>query len=465
MEENKGYPSSASQEALFLQDRFSIHRGMCQIPIFITLDEELDIDLLKKAVDLEIERNDALRDRITVDKKTKQVEQRFGGSYRYEDYNGKIEVYDYSGKPKEKQDKLLKKLACQVLEYKKFNLIKVAVFNKTYDNKFGLFVAISHMVCDAWGLMITVSDLFDVYLALKNHTEMPKPLASFEECLAKDIETQTEEKDRLDIDFLVEQDRKIGPIDRMSGVIDKRLPYKKNEGKNAGNTMRNMLRNMFRDKSTNYVKVFPKETLDQWMTFCSENQVSFYSLIHSGLLAYLSRINQNNDIAFDSLCNRRATIADKHSAGCRMNVSHMRIKLEDEEPMTQVFEELTSLQNQFFRHSGLSCLKSGSIETRKKVNSANYYGNAMTSVIMMPYQIPEEWHASFNILSVGHYAQAEYIIVLFDLDGSLKFNVEYQLDRTNKVQVEATVNGIYDAVCAIVSDKTQSFRQIKDAIQ
>jgi len=465
--EKRTYTNSASQDCLIVQDKFSIHHGMCQIPIFFTVDQEIDIELFKKAINIEIERNDALRDKISTDKKKSFFNQTFVEPYNCEDYNGKFEVYNLSGKTKEEQDKILKKLACTVLDYANFNLIKIAFFNKTFDGKFGIFFAVSHMVCDAWGAFITLTDLLDVYVALKNNTEMPKPLASFEECLAKDIDSQTPEKDEEDLRFMNDYWKSFGIPKRCSGIIDKRLPYKKNEGKNAGNSGLNQLKSLIFDKSENFFKVFPKSTADKWIKFCEDNKVPFNSLILGGLMAYCAKINNDNDLIIDNICNRRATLADKHSAGCRMSCLFLRLIPNDTDTAEQLLSNITNMENQFFRHSGVSVMKSGIIPMRKDydINSANYYGNAMLSVIAMPYKAPEGWNCHFDTISTGHYAQPEYIMAVLDLDGSLKFNVEYQLRRTNKIQVEASVNGIYDAINAIVADKSITFKQIKDSIK
>ena len=44
--------------------KFGLHKQMVQIPTSVAVDYELDFDLLQKAFDIEVQRNDSLRNRF-----------------------------------------------------------------------------------------------------------------------------------------------------------------------------------------------------------------------------------------------------------------------------------------------------------------------------------------------------------------------------------------------------------------
>ena len=50
-----------SQNGMYLMYKFNIHKQHVQIPTSITVDSDFDFDLLQKAFDIEIERNESLR--------------------------------------------------------------------------------------------------------------------------------------------------------------------------------------------------------------------------------------------------------------------------------------------------------------------------------------------------------------------------------------------------------------------
>ena len=69
----KLYDIIPSQETMYLMVKYSFHKQLTQIPTSFTVDADFDFDLLQKAFDIELERNDSLRIRfVSVDKKLKQ---------------------------------------------------------------------------------------------------------------------------------------------------------------------------------------------------------------------------------------------------------------------------------------------------------------------------------------------------------------------------------------------------------
>jgi hypothetical protein len=73
LEDYKLYDITNSQNGMYLMYKFGLHKQMVQIPTSVAVDYELDFDLLQKALDIEIQRNDSLRNRFTKQKgKVKQ---------------------------------------------------------------------------------------------------------------------------------------------------------------------------------------------------------------------------------------------------------------------------------------------------------------------------------------------------------------------------------------------------------
>ena len=69
----KLYDLCNSQNGMYLMYKFGLHKQQVQIPTSVTVDRELDFDLLQKAFDIEIGRNESLRIRfVKVKGKVKQ---------------------------------------------------------------------------------------------------------------------------------------------------------------------------------------------------------------------------------------------------------------------------------------------------------------------------------------------------------------------------------------------------------
>ena len=97
------YDICGSQALPLLQLRFSLHKECTQIIFYMIVNQKLDFELLKQAVNIEIERNDCLR--IRFEKQDKKLKQYFLPEFRLEN----IQVLDFAGKTKQEQDAVLKK--------------------------------------------------------------------------------------------------------------------------------------------------------------------------------------------------------------------------------------------------------------------------------------------------------------------------------------------------------------------
>ena len=60
------YDLIPSQNAMYYMFKFSLHKNVMQIPTSIKADRELDIEALKKAFAIEVQRNDCMRLRFTL---------------------------------------------------------------------------------------------------------------------------------------------------------------------------------------------------------------------------------------------------------------------------------------------------------------------------------------------------------------------------------------------------------------
>ena len=50
---------------------------------------------------------------------------------------------------------------------------------KAKDNLIGVYVKVNHVAMDAWGLTVFIRDVMDVYAAMRDNKELPKPPAPF----------------------------------------------------------------------------------------------------------------------------------------------------------------------------------------------------------------------------------------------------------------------------------------------
>ena len=166
-----------SQQVPLLQCKYCLFKRVINILASMTTTEDLDFDLLDKAFNLVTERNDCLR--ITFVKVGKEIKQRFERERRFDN------IPHIEFKTEEEQNNFIKKLGKKAIAWKKGVVIE-PYFIKTFDGKSMVFLKVCHIILDMYGINMIYKDLFDVYNALKNGTELPEQPGSFEEVVRID---------------------------------------------------------------------------------------------------------------------------------------------------------------------------------------------------------------------------------------------------------------------------------------
>ena len=185
MKERKIYELTPAQDVPYLQCKYTLFKRVINVLSSITLEEEVDFELMKDAYNLVVERNDCLR--IKFFKKRKQLMQ-------YIDEPKKLKnIPILSFKTKEEQEKYIDKYKNSAIKFLKGQVVE-PTFIKTYDNRCMILLKVCHLVLDIYGVNIIYQDLINVYNALKNGETLPEQPSSFEEIMIKDIEKKHNER-------------------------------------------------------------------------------------------------------------------------------------------------------------------------------------------------------------------------------------------------------------------------------
>ena len=145
MEKNEKeiYELTSGQEVVNLQAMLSIHKNVVNIMSSLTLDEDIDFELLKKAFNLVVERNDCLR--IKFFKKGGKLVQIFEDERTIKD----IPVLKFE--TEKEQMAFINKNTKKAIAYKKGVVIE-PWFIKTFDNKSMVLMKVCHLVLDVYGI-------------------------------------------------------------------------------------------------------------------------------------------------------------------------------------------------------------------------------------------------------------------------------------------------------------------------
>ncbi len=453
------YPLTRSQITIAMQEKYSLHKGLLQIPMILRFKRTLDVELMKKAINIEIERNDTLRVKFENDKES---------SYQYfvppYDFDG-FSYLDFSNKTEDDTLAQLTKLARKPLDYYGGTFGRIVMFTAP-DGNSGLLLVLNHLAMDAWGAFTFVHDLLNVYVALDKGTELPRPPHSYEECLKKEL-LYTEDDAKEDMDFL-EQYYSQGEKLEFSHILnyDVTMPdsIKKRAAKptNAGKAAMNAL---LHDKSACTTKKLDGEFIGKIKTFCTENRVPFNTFFHFAVRTYLQKINGRDDVMYRNLVHRRATLAEKNSGGCRVGASCLRTVISKDATFKEAIATINETQHTLYKHLGIGAMQVGVLLNRKFNVSEYMNGGALMLTLMPPeFPMPEGYEYVSNWISLGRLCNPLYLLTLPGENGGMSFNYEYRIYETCAEQIDAMHDGIISILEKCMTDPTLTVSQIIESI-
>ena len=183
-----------SQKMINFMLKYSFfHKQVIQIPMSIVTHTPIDFDVLKKALNIEIERNDCMRLRFY--KEHGEFYQYFLDKYVVDD----VPVVTFS--TEEEQQAYLTADARRPIRHLKGEDFRI-IFFRSFDGGYGIYINITHLCMDAAAVFVFFSDLLGVYDHLKNGKPMPRPLGEYKKTIRKELAIVADEKKMKEEGFL-----------------------------------------------------------------------------------------------------------------------------------------------------------------------------------------------------------------------------------------------------------------------
>ena len=181
-----------------------------------------------------------------------------------------------------------------------------------------------------------------------------------------------------------------------------------------------------------------KELSDKIFALCAEKNLSIFSVISMGVRTALSCFNDNQeDVSFKMIINRRGTIEEKKSGGLRINFLPMRSIIKPETTFCEAVEEISAIQNEMYSHAKLSFLET--LKERHKSMSKDAKFDSTYDSFGLSYQphvpftsIDDEMKDSLRAVWYNNGATMIplYLTVSHRAsDGGLDFNFEFRKEQ------------------------------------
>lgn len=339
------YPLTAAQKIHHNWIRTYKTQQVSGVSVVASLQSPVDFGLLKKCIQLELERYGCMRVRFTKPDEKGDVKQ-----YIVKKDTRDIPIKDLSGMSMSDADHLMQQWAYETFDGDDIPLCDVTML-RLPDGYNGFFIHMDHRLIDSCGLVVMINDLMQLYTHYRFGSKFPAELADFEKVLEKDLKKANNEKRfAKDKKFWDDQLDELGePLySDIQGPSVLEEARKRHGNKNL-RVADIELENLFVEVKDYYLEPEPTKNL---MDFCMNHQLSMTNLLLLSIRTYLSKVNDGQeDITIQNFISRRSTHDEWTSGGSRTIMFPCRTVISPDTDFLSAAYEIQNMQNKIYMHS------------------------------------------------------------------------------------------------------------------
>ena len=442
----KVYPLTVAQKFHLFYLPFCPTAAVLNIGTSLTIEAEIDWDLLAKSINQAYARSEGMRIRFAKDKE--------GTWYQYvvDPEDKEIEFADFTDKTVEEAHEIMQQWTTVPFKMADSPMTRVVMI-KMPDGFNGIYFLGHHMVVDAQSLICFLKDVIELYCNEKYEgVPYPKDMASYIEQLEKDLAYEAGSKAQArDIEYFQKEIAKSEPI--FSGIRGKgQLEAAREMFKNPD------LRSAFSatDDTKSALDIFhlEAEPTRRLMDFCETYHVSLACLLLMGLRTYLQKMNGFEDVSINNAIARRATLKEKKCGGTRIHSFPIRTIFPEDMKFIDGVYAIRDKQNEIFRHANYD--PTAYFAYRSQIFPQPQAGLTYETISLtyQPMTLQENGLTQLGDIRYktkwypnGSCPQAMYLTVMHrPEDNGLDFNFEHQLKAVSREELEY----LYYYLCKIM---------------
>lgn len=460
--EMKCYPLAAATRMHNFTVKYCPAHQVLNIGTGLYVKQDVDFNLLKRAIYMAYERCEAMRLRFVLDEE--------GETWQYivptEDRD--IEFVDFSNWREEAAHNEMRRWTG--IPFERYNSpMNRIVMVKLPDGYNGVYAKFDHMSMDSSSLIVFEKDILEIYCSLCYGTKMPAPMTSYIKALEKDLEYEADSAARKrDEEFWMNELARPEPMYTDFNGVGRLVTQRRESGNPNLRSAVIVSRTIEAAISTYKLEAEPTKRL---LDFCSENNVPMTSLLHMGLRTVLSQFNNGEkDVSVKTNVARRGTVLEKRCGGTRIHYFPLRTILEPELTFLEGVKEIQREQMRIFRHANFDPVEL----TMRRSKELHLAPGASYESISLTYQpltmqknspeMPDIPYKSYWYTN-GTAAQPLYLTIMHrPEDNGLNFNFEYKKDAVTEQEMEVFYYYFCRALFRGIEDKDRTIGEILEMI-
>lgn len=346
--EIQAFPISAPQQFMFyMSAQYGAKYPVNNIGIGYYIHSVLDYSAMKEAIMEAVARCDTMRLRFIQDENYRILQ------YVKENSELIIEEADMSDITFEEAKKKLFEISRQEIPTYNCEIHKIMLV-KLNGGINCIFMRLHHLAMDAYSAKVFLNDIIEIYLSKTQGLPYPKPMRPYIPVLMKELQYLSSPEKEADKDYWYHSLADTKEPIFTDYMLDNRLTQQRKEHPHR----------RFADihsgspEADTIIFNMSKENSEKILKVCDENSLSVCAFLSMGVRTALSVFNNNEeDVSFKMIINRRGNIAEKKSGGIRINFFPMRSIIKGDMSFKEAVERITDIQNDIYAHCSLSFME------------------------------------------------------------------------------------------------------------
>lgn len=425
----KLYNLTIPQKAIYLAEQYSSGTSLNSIGGNLIIEENVNLDLLEKALNIFVKNNDALRIRIHMENGTPM-------QYisPYEPFYLKRVFL------KEKSD--LEGLTSEIINAP-FTFLDSTLFYfslfKFEDGSGGFNVSLHHIISDAWSMSLLVDSVLKIYSNLLNNTPINEDVNySYLDFIKNEQDYFNTSRFKKDKEFW----------NSFFSTEPQHILISQKKEKRITTTAK---RKSF---------VLNKELYERINSLCKKNNCSLYSFFMAIYSLYLARLNNTNFSTIGTPILNRVNIKEKSTCGIFCGTQPFCLNINYAMSFSDFLKDVTCNQIKFFRHQKYPY--STLLEDLKKQYNISYNlydlafsyqnartNNARTNNAISDIKIHTNWFFNNN-------CSDSLQIHFYDLDdtGIINIYYDYKISKFSQQEIEVLHSRIINMAIQVLDNSS-----------
>lgn len=460
----EAYPLIPAQHLmLYLSQHHSKDAPVLNIVTGYYWQGEFDTELMKEALYEAMDRCDTMRLRF--------IKRRFKKVYQYlaDEHGIKIIEEDLSSMPWDEAHEFIKNRSHSIIDMydKPVNEIRIMHLENDYH---GIYMKLHHLAFDGYSSKVFLADAISIYLHKKHGTAYPKPMRSYYEMVKKELEYSKSEQHKKDVEFWKGTIKNHSEPIYTDYVRPSRLKAQRIEKKKPNLRRAEVLDANPESRTIKFS--LDAETSEKLVKMSAERGLSLPCVLMMGMRSALSSFNDDEkDISYKLMVNRRATLLDKKSGGVRMHFFSMRNIVEPEMTFAEAVKVIEKAQNEIFEHSNMGSMEAVILRHLAMKAGTRYTYECITFSYHPHFPMPyygEEMKESSRGFWYNNDASVQplYLTVMHrSYDNGLDFNFEYRIVNSPLKELYHFYDKIHDTLVMGIENPDVKVSEILEKIK